>query len=493
MSEKSPKISSEDKSNFSRKPVQGFLSREVPSIINDTPNPLKKKADIEEPQIPKPPKRRWLKLILVLIIVVIVGLGGFIFVRANNLLSKIYTGTNTDVYHKLTDIIGSQLGNKLEGESSGQVNLLLIGIGGAGHDGPYLSDTIIVAQIKPGQKQAVLTSIPRDYLTNTKEFGQRKINAIFAEEYDRTKSYDAAGNKLIETVEKMSGLDIPYFAVVDFAGFKKTVDLLGGVTVEVQNTFTDYTFPNDKDGYLPAVTFKEGTETMDGSRALIYARSRHASGNEGTDYARGKRQQQIIQAVKQKVIDLNLITDAQKINELFDVVGDHFHTNMSPGEMLRLYSLGKDINKDQISSLSLDPDTGIVCPQTLPESGAFVVSLCKGQTSEDVKNFFLQSFDNSNIKSEQPTVWIADTSLTQKGYNKAKAELEKNGMTVFKLVYTGKELKQNLIYIVNKKTSSAELIKKKFNATEVSLPPAGIKIDPSKVDLILILGNDQSS
>jgi len=259
--------------------------------------------------------------------------------------------------------------------------------------------------------------------------------------------------------------------------------------VKIDRTFTDYTFPNDSQGYLPPVTFTEGMETMNGERALIFARSRHAAGAEGSDFARSARQQKIIQAAKTKLVSLNIVGDAGKINELFTIIGDHFHTNLTPGELIRLYTLTKDFGSDQVVSLSLDPATGLICPKILEESGAFVLTTCAGKRTEDIISFFKESFDSGAILAEKAVVWLADSSVSQQLYKQAEQELTSNGLTVYKVIYTGKALQQNVVYPVNQKAATIELIKNRLNASEVSLAPPGIKIDPAKVDVIVILGD----
>lgn len=445
-----------------------------------------------EPLPPKRPsgKRRFLKWMLAIVVVIILGFGTFVAVRGAGLLDKIFIGQDKNVFERLGDIISSQTGGaRLDGESEGQVNVLLLGIGGPGHDGPYLSDTIIVAQLRPGDKKATLISIPRDYLVNTPEIGQRKINAVFAESYQKNKDWNKAGQSIREVVSKISGLEIPYFAVMDFKGFEKTIDMLGGVDIQIDRTFTDYTYPDSKNGYLPAVTFKEGQEKMDGKRALIFARSRHAAGEEGTDYARSVRQQKIISAAKEKVTSLNLIADAGKVNEIFTIVGEHFHTNMTPGQLLRAYGLSKDFGEDAVISLSLDPSSGIICPQILEESGAFVITVCPGKTTQDVKDYFKNSFSTGQLTAEKAVVWLADSSATGKLYRKAEIELTNAGLKVYKVIYGGKPLTQSVVYSVNHKPSTSEYISKELDASPVTLPPPGIKIDASKVDVIVILGS----
>lgn len=465
---------------------------ESPNIESKVVNHNTRLTDDLTPRLPR--KRRALKWTLGIIAAVILILGGYIGVRAANLSGKIFVGQKTNFFNKISSLISSQTGGtKLIGEKDGQINVLLLGIGGPGHDGPYLSDTIIVAQIRPGDKKATLISIPRDYLVNTKSLGQTKINAVFADSYGKSKDWDKAGADTRAVVENITGLDIPYFAVLDFQGFEKAIDLLGGVDIQIDRTFTDYTFPNSGDGYLPPVTFTQGTEHMSGERALIYARSRHAAGPEGSDFARSVRQQKVISAAKQKIVDLNIITDAGKINDLANDVGDHFHTNLSPGELIHLYSIGKDIGTDQMTSLSLDPDTGLICPETLESNGAYVLVVCPNKTTQDVINFFKNSFDKGALVNEHAVVWLADSSVTGKLYKHAETVLQGAGLTVYKVIYSGKPLNQSVVYAVNDKPSTIDFIKNELSASPVSLPPPGIKIDKSKVDVIIILGSSDSA
>ena len=109
-------------------------------------------------------------------------------------------------------------------------------------------------------------------------------------------------------MQNLTGLQVPYFAVMDFSGFEKAIDQVGGVDVTVDRTFTDYQYPDSGTGYLPPQTFTAGPQHMDGARALIFARSRHAAGVEGSDFARSQRQQKIIDAFKQKVLSMNLVS-----------------------------------------------------------------------------------------------------------------------------------------------------------------------------------------
>lgn len=435
--------------------------------------------------------RLWLKLALTAIAAIIIFLAGLVLVRATNLSDKIFVGKKTSFFSKIYAVFGG--GAPLEGESGGQINILLLGIGGEGHDGPYLTDTIIAAQIRPDLGEISLTSIPRDYWTAMpKGDYYAKINNAFSAGYTKNKNWNEGGQWARQAAQNLTGLSIPYFAVVDFAGFEKAVDKIGGLDVNVERSFTDYSFPNDKTyGYLPPVTFEAGERHFNGQQALIFARSRHAAGLEGSDFARSQRQQKIIEAFKEKLLKLNIIGDAGKINDLLEIFADHFHTNLTPGEILRAYNLSKEKGMRDIISMSLDPDTGLICPQVMEDTGAYVLVPCPGKTAEDIKNFFQNAFTLGRMYQEKPVIWVGNSTKDQMLYRQADSRLKEAGLTVWEVPYAtdgAEAFSQTIFYQVNPKPATAEFLKNSLQAKELTLPPPGLKINKDKVDIIVILG-----
>jgi LCP family protein required for cell wall assembly len=437
-------------------------------------------------------RRRWPKLIAVGLILIVILFGGYIAVRTINLSSKIFVGQKTTFFQKISELIRgpSGGGETLIGQSSGQINILLLGIGGAGHDGPFLTDTMIVAQIRPNGEGVTLTSIPRDYLAQLPDsLGQQKINSAFTYGLGKNGDWNRGGQWAIAQAEKLSGLKIPYFAVIDFSGFEKAIDQVGGVDVHVDRTFTDYSYPDNGTGYLPPLTFTEGDQHMNGTKALQFARSRHAAGIEGSDFSRSQRQQKIIQAFKQKILSANLIKDASALNGLMGIFADHFHTNMSPAEIFQLYNL---TNKKTIStlSLSLDPETKLICPEILASNSAYVLTPCPGKSEVDIQNFFKNSFSIGKLAAEKSTVWLASSTGNKAAYNTAYRKLTDAGLTVFQLSYGKDDLNSTIVYQANAKPATAEFIKNELHATEAILPPPGVIADKNKVDVIVVLGTD---
>lgn len=460
------------------------LGKRAPEV---PPKTLPSPPIMIEPEKPRRKRLRAVKYIAVFLIVAVLGIGTFVVVRAKSLTDRIFVGNKTTFIQTFQELLrGSQGSIRLEGEDLGQVNILLLGIGGEGHDGPYLSDTIILAQIRPDLKSVAMTSIPRDYLVNLDKYGYRKINAAFAEGYYKNKDFNEAGKMARETVEKISGLPIPYFAVIDFSGFQQAIDKVGGLDITIDRTFTDYSYPDNKNGYLPPQTFKQGSEHMDGNRALIFSRSRHAAGVEGSDFSRSQRQQKVIQAFKEKVISVNLISNPNSINELAEVFANHFHTNISPGEIYRLFQFSKDFGRDNIFTTSLDPKTQLTCPKILEETGAYVLVPCPGKTDKDIATFFKNAFTVGKVSQEQPVVWIAASNEYSQGYKDITKSLANAGITPIFLKSTDIRT-ETTIFQVNPKPATVDYLKMTYSINEISQLPADFKVTKEKVDTVILL------
>ncbi|MEY4723287.1 MAG: hypothetical protein RLZZ324_800 [Candidatus Parcubacteria bacterium] len=228
---------------------------------------------------------------------------------------------------------------KLAGESDDRINILLLGMGGEGHEGPNLTDTIMVASIKPSTRQVALLSVPRDLLVPVPDHGWYKINAVNA--FGEKDSAGRGGDASRTVLEGLLGVDIPYYIRVDFNGFKDLVDGVGGVDIHVDRTFTDYTYPTE-DYKVKTIGFKEGWQTMDGATALEYARSRHGNGGEGTDFARAQRQQKVLDALRAKMLSAKTYANPVTIANTLSALRANISTNLQIGELLRLARMAQN-------------------------------------------------------------------------------------------------------------------------------------------------------
>ena len=120
---------------------------------------------------------------------------------------------------------------------NGRVNILLLGIGGDGHDGPNLTDTIVIVSVDKNGKDVALVNIPRDLWVPDLN---AKINAVYA--YGQDKNNNGL-EQAKQTVSKLFGLPIHYAFRIDFGGFVKAINLVGGLDINVETSFVDYRYP----------------------------------------------------------------------------------------------------------------------------------------------------------------------------------------------------------------------------------------------------------
>ncbi len=327
--------------------------------------------------------------------------------------------------------------NKLKGEDSDRINFLLMGIGGPGHEGPYLTDTIILGSLKPSTKEVAMISIPRDLIVPDGSGSYIKINHIYA--LSQKDGLEAAFEKTKDTIGKTFGIPIHYMGVVDFDGFIKVIDTIGGVTVTVDRDFSDSEFPT-ADFKTQTITFKKGSQKMDGLTALRFARSRHGNNNEGSDFARSKRQQKIILATKEKLASFNTLFNPLKLTSLFDLVNQYTKTDMEPWELVKLVHLGKDIDMKKMYSAVLDDSpTGYLHSGISSIDGAYILQPATGNFLE-LQTLIQNIFKDNGIHNEDPQVMIQNGTSIPNIASTVSTSLEKAGM---KPVAVGNAAKQD--------------------------------------------------
>ncbi len=251
-------------------------------------------------------------------------------------------------------------GDKLvAGQDTDRVNILLLGVGGSGHDGPELTDTIIFGSLKPSTSQVGLISIPRDLNVNLPDYGYRKINNVnaFAESEQRGSGSSAVAG----VVEQILAEPIHYTVKIDFNGFEEIIDDIGGLDVYIERDFIDPTYPLDDGlGGVEAVTFIQGWTHMDGATALKFARSRHGSNGEGSDFARAARQQKMLLAFKDKALSLGVLLNPGKLNRMLGTIQANVDTNLTLWEMMRFIKYIPDISSENIAMHVLDNHSGLL-------------------------------------------------------------------------------------------------------------------------------------
>lgn len=182
------------------------------------------------------------------------------------------------------------------------------------------SDTIMLAAIHPAKQSAYLISIPRDSYLNIPGRGYDKVNHAMA----------FGGPKLVkQSLEQFLGIEISRYVTVDFEGFRKAVDELGGVAIDVKKRMK-YSDPSDD----TFIDLQPGLQTLTGEQALDYARYRKSDlGKEDSDYQRIERQQEIMEALVSKGTSPEVLP---KMHSLLAIMGDHVKMDLTEGEIASL-------------------------------------------------------------------------------------------------------------------------------------------------------------
>lgn len=468
-------------------------------------------TDFCEEEVSKKPKKKFKFILFVCV---------FIFTLLSVFTSEIVVSDqsstswfgNLPVLKQIKDFVqGSD--RKLKGEDNDRINILLLGMGGKNHEGAYLTDTIILASLEPSTKKAALISIPRDLAVPVEGMGQQKINAINA--YAENKEPGSGGLATSQAVSDLLNIPIDYYVRIDFDGFINVVDELGGVDVYVDNTLDDYSYPilgnEDNPNYdsrYEHLHIEKGWQKMDGSLALKYARSRHGVGGEGSDFARAKRQQKIIEAVKDKALNMNMLLRPTTINNIVNQLQDHVSTNLKVWEMIKLWDMFKDIKKENIINKVLDNSTNGLLIDSVSSAGAYILLPRSGDFSE-VQYFVNSVFTDTplevknNVNKEKATVEVRNGTWINGLASKVAVDVERYGFTIARIGNSSRQnFQKSVIYDLTygEKKESLTILKERTRANVSLELPQWLKDEISqevateknsiKPDFILILGQD---
>lgn len=290
------------------------------------------------------PQRRFAKPLLYftgILFLILISIGFYALAQTR----KVFDG-NRNFLSFLGDISGSQL----KGEADGRINILILGVGGAKHPGGSLADTIQLVSINIAKNQAAIVSIPRDLGVTIPVAGFNKINYAHAYGEQNPKQTGGGGAIMKKTVNQILDLPIHYYARLDFAGFEKLVDALGGLTVNVEKPLNDSFFPASNMVDFEPFSLKAGIQKLNGKTALKYARSRETT----SDFDRSRRQQQVLKAMAEKATSLGILANPAKIVEIVKIIGEHFRTDLTVTELEKLIKVVKKIDRNALKTKVLD-------------------------------------------------------------------------------------------------------------------------------------------
>lgn len=329
-------------------------------------------------------------IFFLIIIGVLLIVGGFFVFRTNVILDQISVSdeaVSEDFYLpkiETQDLYLPQLTEYTEPRKNpDRINVLLLGIRGV--DDPYggsLTDTILLASYQISTSKIALISIPRDlYIKLPFQNNWVKINEAYAEGLKF--GGERGGLELARhAVQRITGIAINHVVRVDFEAFKMAVELVGGIEVDLEKPFEEKEqFKGAGTFYLPA-----GKNTLNSEQALYYVRSRYST----SDFDRAKRTQQVLLALKDKILNNKTLYNINKINDILNILGKHVRTDMSISQMKEYFSLYNHIDFSKVKNkvFTDDPSGQLISKVIngvyvlLPKDGTF------DKIQEEVKSIF---------------------------------------------------------------------------------------------------------
>lgn len=381
----------------------------------------------------------------VVIILSAIALAAIVFflVRFTEFYNKIYSPKTTVV--------------KKHPIEKSSYNILLLGYAGGVHEGTYLTDTMMVAHVDVKKKKVVLISLPRDIwvkvLTKSGKPFHLKINTLYELELLGEPFPDIQNKNLVnKTITDITGLPIDYFVAVDFYGFTRAIDILGGIDINVERSFSDERYPiegkekdlcgkeeqfskiekflNDKEATLTAerdklfkkeseletffkdiadkpqvvfpcryeaISFSRGPTHMNGETALKYARSRYSS-QDGGDFGRAARQQKVLEAMKEKVLSIGFVP---KVIPLLDELEEDIKTDIPAVQLNKFLAENVRASEYKLTNLVLSDNEWLKSLRS--SDGQFVLIPEEGEDQWNGVKFWIKKAIEGIIITPSPS------------------------------------------------------------------------------------------
>ncbi len=440
--------------------------------------------------------RRWaFRSASALVILVVVG-GGLLFSQGYMKLHKVFrSGTASAAALK-----ANVNPNLLKGEGDGRINVLLLGRGGGSHDGPDLTDTMMLASIDPVNHTSTLLSIPRDLWVDMPDAGAMKINAAWetgefkylgkvAPGSTNPQAIQAGFDEVDQTVENVLGVTVDYNAMLDFQAFQQAVDTVGGITVTAPTDLVDPTMAWQNGG--SPVLAKAGVDSFTGKQALNYVRSRETT----SDFARAQRQRAVLMALRGKVETLGTISNPLKLSGLLNAFGNNVQTDLSLSDANRLHSIVKGISDANTTSVGLADapnnyvTTGVLAGQSidLPSAGLFNYGA--------IQTFVRTQLKDPYIMKEHAKILVLN-GTTIPGIASNEADLLKSygynvvGATDAPTTSWSQTVLVDLTHGKDKYTK--HYLEQRLNGTSTGQLP-DTSIQTNGADFVIILGSDEAT
>lgn len=471
--------------------------------IHDDEQPKTKRGFLRRRPKPVPSRRKRIaKRVAILIILIIVAMGAYVGIKAMIASGKVFQGN-------IFDILQSR---PLKMDQNGRSNILVFGTSedDPGHQGANLTDSIMVISVDQNKKNAYMVSIPRDFQV---EYGAAcqagyagKINALYQCYFNDGNDEEAGANALKKKVGEVLGLDIPYYAHVNYTVVRDTVKALGTIKVDIQgsggapgvmdsnfdwkcgSTYAKRIKQCPPNGHF--IDYKNGPVELDAEHALYLAQAR---GDRAPTYGLGRsnfdreiNQQKIVKAIREKAASAGTLTNIGAVTGLIDALGNNLRTNFETAEIRTLMQLGNDIPSKDIIPISLIKEgeevvTGGAGGNIVPTAGTYEYG--------EIQNYIKKMISNDPVAREAANIVVMNGTTTAGVALTESGRLTEAGFTVSNATNAPtQDYQTTTIYRINKteKDGTAKALAKRYGVKLATTEPS-FTVDAG-VDFVVIIG-----
>ena len=419
-------------------PKVGVSKSEIDDSLRqiDEPELDKRGRAVKPSQKAKTSRRKIIKRVIIVLFILMIAVGGFVGVKAILAGNKAFRGNFFDFLQKAP----------LKQDANGRTNILVFGTAeddeGGTHPGGNLTDSIMVVSLDQTKKNAYMISLPRDlwvkYAQTCTVGNEGKLNAAYLCASDDGQDEPAGAKGLMDKTGEILGLDVQYYAHINFTVVSEAVDAVGGVDVKIESEdprgIYDPNFDWKCSHTCRMVDYKNGQIAhLDGVHALALARARNAEGGYGLpngNFDREKNQQKILRALQEKAISAGTLTNIGKVTGLIDALGNNLRTNFETKEIRTLVELGQEVKGDKLKSISLvdEEDPMVTTANVYGQSSVVPVDGTYGYTG--IISYIRKNLNASPITREAAKIVVMNGSGTAGLAQEEADALEQKGFTI---------------------------------------------------------------
>lgn len=452
----------------------------------------------------KLPLKKKIRRVVTILLILLLVIGGFLGIKAFLASSTIFKGNLFDIFQN----------KPLKMDANGRSNILVFGTSedDPGHEAGSLTDSIMVLSVDQNKKNAYMVSVPRDLHV---EYGQAcisgnagKINVLYGCYSNDGQQEEAGADALKGKVGEVLGLDVQYYAHVNYTVVRDVVKSLGGITVTIDSRDPNGQMDSNFDWKCGAdyyarkqkcppnghfIDYPNGPVKLDAEHALYLAQARGDAaptyGFEQSNFDREKNQQKIIKAIREKAVSAGTIADVGKVTGLIDALGKNLRTDFATSEIRTLMQLGQDIPSENIKSISLVKEGEEVVTNMNIGGASSVVPIAGVFDYAKIQGYIKKNLTSNPVIQEGASLLILNGSGVA---GAAQAESDKLAAVGYTVDATGNaptpDYQKTVIYQSDPKTmtATAKALARRYNVEIIKTPPSfDIAVD---TDFVIVVG-----